>query len=132
MNRDDPSALVSHEIIYAKIYAQPRGNLKAAMIEVLRQGKAVRGQQRTTQAGSAMVPETLRIIHRPEEIEARLVSSHWESDLIKGAFNRSSVGTLAGHVLTFNLDHSSRADHCHPELARRLKNDTWFCDLHAA
>jgi len=44
--------------------------------------------------GSAMVPESLRIINRPEEIEARLVPGHWEGDLIKGAFNRSLVGTL--------------------------------------
>jgi len=43
-----------------------------------------------------MVPESLRIINRPEEIEARLVPGHWEGDLIKGAFNRSSVGTLVG------------------------------------
>jgi IS30 family transposase len=41
-----------------------------------------------------MIPESLRIINRPEEIEARLVPGHWEGDLIKGAFNRSSVGTL--------------------------------------
>jgi IS30 family transposase len=40
-----------------------------------------------------MVPDSLRIINRPEEIEARLVPGHWEGDLIKGAFNRSSVGT---------------------------------------
>jgi IS30 family transposase len=37
----------------------------------------------------------LRIIHRPEEIEGRLVPGHWEGDLIKCAFNRSAVGTVA-------------------------------------
>ena len=39
MKPDDPSAHVSHETIYAAIYAQPRGGLKAAMIEALRQAK---------------------------------------------------------------------------------------------
>jgi IS30 family transposase len=163
MHPDDPAARVSHETIYAAIYAQPRGGLKAAMIEALRQGKPVRGRRRTTLAGSAMVPETLRIINRPEEIEARLVPGHWEGDLIKGAFNRSSVGTLVERKTRFvvlckmngngaeavldsftrqmkrlpaalrksmTYDRGSEMA-CHPELARRLKIDIWFCDPHA-
>ena len=101
MKPDDPSARVSHETIYAAIYAQPRGGLKSAMIEALRQAKPVRGRRRTTLSGSAMVPESLRIVHRPEEIEARLVPGHWEGDLIKGAFNRSSVGTLVERKTRF-------------------------------
>jgi IS30 family transposase len=101
MKPDNPIARVSHETIYAAIYAQPRGGLKAAMIEALRQAKPARGLKRTTLAGSAMVPESLRIIHRPEEIEARLVPGHWEGDLIKGAFNRSSVGTLVERKTRF-------------------------------
>ena len=76
MHPDDPDQRVSHETIYAAIYAQPRGGLKAAMIEALRQRKPARGRRRTTLAGSSMVPETLRITHRPEEIEARIVPGH--------------------------------------------------------
>jgi len=77
MNPDDPAARVSHETIYAAIYAQPRGGLKTAMIEALRQHKSKRGRSRTTLAGGSIAPESLRIIHRPEEIEARLVPGHW-------------------------------------------------------
>jgi IS30 family transposase len=154
---------VSHETIYAAIYAQPRGGLKAAMVEALRQAKPARGARRTTLAGTSMVPETLRIINRPEEIEARLVPGHWEGDLIKGAFNRSSVGTLVERKTRFvvlckmngngadavlgsftrqmkrlpaalrksmTYDRGSEMA-CHPELARRLKIDIWFCDPHA-
>jgi len=84
MHPDEPSQRVSHEAIYAAIYAQPKGGLKTLMIEALRQAKATRGRRRTTLAGSAIVPETLRIVHRPEDIEARLVPGHWEGDLIKG------------------------------------------------
>jgi IS30 family transposase len=101
MHPDDPDRRVSHETIYAAIYAQPRGGLKAAMIEALRQRKPARGRRRATLAGSSMVPEPLRIIHRPEEIEARIVPGHWEGDLIKGAFNRSSVGTLVERKTRF-------------------------------
>ena len=101
MEPNNSSARVSHEAIYAAIYAQPRGGLKAAMIEALRQAKPTRGLKRTTLAGTPMVPESLRIIHRPEEIEARIVPGHWEGDLIKGAFNRSSVGTLVERKTRF-------------------------------
>ena len=87
--------------VSAAIYAQPKGGLKAAMVDALRQAKPARGLRRTTRAGSAMVPESLRIIHIPEEIEARLIPGHWEGDLIKGAFNRSSVGTLVERKTRF-------------------------------
>lgn len=79
----------------------PRGGLKTLMIEALRQAKPKRGARRTSLAGSAMVPETLRIIHRPEDIEARLVPGHWEGDLIKGAFNRSAVGAVVERKTRF-------------------------------
>ncbi|CAM2179527.1 hypothetical protein BLAT2472_40597 [Burkholderia latens] len=37
MHPDDPDQRASHETIYAAIYAHPRGGLKQAMIEALRQ-----------------------------------------------------------------------------------------------
>ncbi len=52
MHPNNPDRRVSHETIYAAIYAQPRGRLKAAMIEALRQGKSSRGRRRTTLAGA--------------------------------------------------------------------------------
>jgi IS30 family transposase len=91
----DAAARVSHETIYAAIYAPPRGGLKTAMVEALWQAKPARGRRRMTLAGASMVLESLRIINRPEKIEARLVPGYWEGDFIKGAFNRSSVGMLA-------------------------------------
>jgi IS30 family transposase len=163
MHPDDPALRVSHETIYAMIYAQPRGGLKAMMIEALRQAKSRRGDLRRTRGGSAIVPENLKIIHRPEEVEARLIPGHWEGDLLKGAFSRSSVGTLVERKTRFvmltkmtgngaaavlagfsrqmarlpaGLRRSMTYDRglemaCHPELARRLKIDIWFCDPHA-
>jgi IS30 family transposase len=167
MHPDAPQARVSHETIYAMIYAQPRGGLKAALLEALRQGKPRRGigrgVGRKPGGGSAIVPESLKIIHRPEEVEARLIPGHWEGDLLKGAGNRSSVGTLVERKTRFvtlakmegngaaaalegftrqmkNLPAFLRRSltydrgvemACHPELARRLKIDIWFCDPHA-
>jgi len=167
MHPDDPAARVSHETIYAMIYAQPRGGLKAAMAAALRQGKVRRGVGRgigrKPGGGSSIVPESLKIIHRPEDIGARLIPGHWEGDMIKGAFSRSSVGTLVERKTRFvllckmdgngaeaalegfsrqmkrlplSLRKSMTYDRgpemaCHPELARRLKIDIWFCDPHA-
>lgn len=91
---DDPQRHISHETIYAAIYAHPRGSLKQALIDALRQQKPRRGQRRRTPAGGSIVPEALRIVHRPETIETRLVPGHWEGDFIKGAANRSAVGTV--------------------------------------
>jgi len=92
---NDAAARASHETIYAAIYAQPRGGLKTAMVKALRQAKPARDRRRTTLAGTSMIPKSLRNINRPAEIEARLLPGHREGDLIKGAFNRSSAGTLA-------------------------------------
>ncbi len=74
---EDPSRLISPETIHAAIHAQPRGGLKAGMIAALRPHKPARGLRRTTLAGGSIAPESLRIIHRPEEIEGRLVPGHW-------------------------------------------------------
>jgi len=94
MHSDDPTPRMSHETIYVDIYAHPRGGLKKELVEALRQRKPTRGLRRTTAAKRSWVPEQLRIIHRPEEVEQRLISGRWEGDLIKGVFNRSCVGAL--------------------------------------
>ncbi|MEN3070773.1 IS30 family transposase, partial [Uliginosibacterium sediminicola] len=101
MHPDDPTQHVSHETIYAAIYAHPRGALKKDMIAALRQEKATRGRTRSTIARPGFVPEAQRIVHRPEEIAQRLVPGHWEGDFIKGALNRSAVGTLVERKTRF-------------------------------
>jgi len=101
MHPDDPAQRVSHETIYASIYAHPRGGLKKELVEALRQSKPTRGRRRTTAAKRTWVPEELRIAHRPEDVQQRLVPGHWEGDLIKGAFNRSCVGTLVERKTRF-------------------------------
>lgn len=80
-----PDRHVSHATIYAAIYAYPRGSLKKALIEALRQEKPGRGRRRTTAARAGFVPEALRIVHRPETITERQLPGHWEGDFIKGA-----------------------------------------------
>jgi len=105
---DDPTRLISHETIYAAIYAQPRGGLITELIAALRQHKTARELRRTTLSGSSIAPESLRINHRPEEIEGRLVPGHWEGGLIKGAFNRSAFGTVVERKTSDGIGY----DHC--------------------
>ncbi len=102
MNPEDPTGWVSHETIYAAIYAHPKAALKQAMVDCLRQRKPRRGVQRRSGVGTAAyVPEALRIVHRPEAVAERKLPGHWEGDFIKGAYNRSAVGTVVERKTRF-------------------------------
>jgi IS30 family transposase len=92
-----PNALetVSHESIYTALYALPRGELRRELLAHLRQGRQNRRpRSRGTDRRKGFVTDDIRITERPEEIAGRLIPGHWEGDLIKGAANRSAVGTL--------------------------------------
>jgi len=94
MPDDTRPGTVSHETIYATIYAKPLGNLKKELIEALRQAKKYRGTRRVTPAGARFVPSDKKIELRPKNVESREFVGHWEGDFIKGAHNRSAVGVL--------------------------------------
>jgi IS30 family transposase len=85
MHPDDPAKRVSHETIYAYIYAQPRGGAEEALDR--------RGRLR----------DMVSIHDRPIEALGRQVAGHWEGDLLKGAGNASAVGTLVERKSRFLL-----------------------------
>ena len=89
-----PALQASHETIYTAIYAAPRGALRKELVSLLRQA---RGARRTLARGTdrrGSLQDIVSIHLRPPEANERLLPGHWEGDLIKGARNKSAVGTL--------------------------------------
>lgn len=91
---DEPAQWVSHETIYLALYALPRGELRKALLAQLRQGRAARRPRGRGQDRRGGLRDMASIHDRPAEVAAREVPGHWEGDFIKGAGNRSAVGTL--------------------------------------
>ena len=95
MDPDTRPGTISHESIYTALYALPRGELRRELLGALRQGRQNRRpRSRGADRRQGFVTDDVRIAQRPEEVAGRLVPGHWEGDLIKGAANRSAVGTL--------------------------------------
>jgi IS30 family transposase len=89
----DPVRL-SHEAIYTALYAMPRGQLRASLLDLLRRRHKARRPARGKNGRSHSIPDMTLIDRRPIEVNERLIPGHWEGDLIIGKGNLSQVGTL--------------------------------------
>jgi IS30 family transposase len=94
---------VSHETIYCAIYAMPRSTLRTELVGLLRQSHKTRLPRSRGTARKAGLPNMTNISLRPPEVAARIVPGHWEGDLIKGAMNRSTVGTLVERLSRYTM-----------------------------
>ena len=108
LRRDHPGCYdrnVSHETIYSALYALPRGELRRELIACLRQGHVNRWPRSrgANRKQGGFVSDDVLIHVRPPEVEDRLVPGHWEGDFLKGAANRSAVGTLVERSSRFVL-----------------------------
>ena len=110
----DKLLCVSHETIYCAIYAMPRGTLRSELVGLLRKSHKTRLPRARGSARAGGLPNMTSIHLRPPEVAARIVPGHWEGDLIKGAMNRSSVGTLvertSRYVMLVKLDGACATD----------------------
>lgn len=109
-----PELQASHETIYTAIYAAPRGELRRELVALLRQGRGARRPRTRGTDRRGVLQEMVSIHLRPPEARDRLLPGHWEGDLIKGAANRSAVGTLVCRkslfVMLVKMDGSTALD----------------------
>ena len=95
-------AQLSHETIYKTLYAMPRGELRSEILNLLpwgRKSRRSRGGGQDRRRG--IILDMTSIEERPIEVEDRLIPGHWEGDLIKGAGNKSQIGTLVERSTMF-------------------------------
>ena len=98
---DCPDCHVSHETIYTAIYAHPKGELRRELVALLRQGRGARKPRTRGSDRRGQLPDLPSIHLRPPAADERLVPGHWEGDFLKGAANRSAVGTLVDRMSLF-------------------------------
>ena len=122
---DDPRMHVSHETIYAHIYAYPRGGLRTELIKLLRKHRKKRMPRARGKDRRGQLQDIIPIAERPKEVETRVIPGHWEGDLIKGKYNRSAVGTLvertSRYVILVKLEDAT-APIVHQGFVRKMKN----------
>ena len=94
MNPDNSSLQVSHETLYTALYAMPRGTKRRELVACLRQARKRRPPRARGEDRRGTIPNMVSVDLRPPQIEERAIPGHWESHLIKGARNASSIGTL--------------------------------------
>jgi IS30 family transposase len=112
---DTPALPGSHETLYTAIDAMPRGELRTAVIGWLRFGPAKLRPRARGEDRRGRIPDRVSIHDRPSEVEERLIPGHWEGDPIKGAQNRSAVGTLVERTILFTV--LARMDNASAEAA---------------
>ena len=103
----DKDMRISHETIYQYIYVLPRGSLKRTLIQALRQERKRRRSQGSRKGTAAetrgKIADMLSIEERPQEVADRIVSGHWEGDLIMGKYKRSALGTLVERTTRYTI-----------------------------
>lgn len=101
MSRMNEPIQLCHETIYQAIYVMPKGKLRTETIALLRFGHNKRRPRSRGCDRRGQIPNMTSIDQRPADIAERLVPGHWEGDHIKGAANRSQVGTLVERKTRF-------------------------------
>jgi IS30 family transposase len=103
MHPNDPAHHISAETIYASIYLTPRGELRSELISQLRRNHAKRMPRARGANRQSKLVNPVSIDQRDPVVGERTTPGHWEADLIKGAYNRSAIGTIVERQSRFLL-----------------------------
>jgi IS30 family transposase len=114
----DPRWWVSAEAIYASLYVQGKGGLKAELSQYLRRQRTARKHG----PGPGHLVDTVPISQRPAEARDRAVPGHWEGDLILGAGGRSQVGMLAERTTRYTLLFALPTDRTAPTVRAAIED----------
>ena len=100
----DMTMRISHESIYTYIYCLPRGSLRKALTQCLRQERRLRHNRKNAHARRGAIQDAISIHERPEETRDRTIPGHWEGDLLMGSKrSNTAVGTLVERTTRYLL-----------------------------
>ncbi|TFB69223.1 IS30 family transposase [Cryobacterium sp. Hz9] len=92
---------VSHESIYQSLYVQSRGYVGVHLHRHPRRGRSARKPRATQLNAAGEIRDKVMLSERPTEANDRLVSGHWEGDLIVGSASGSAIATLIERTTRF-------------------------------
>mgnify|MGYP000849808411 CR=1 FL=1 len=85
---------LSPESIYMYVHVHSKPELRATLLDSLRQKRKIRGNVRRGKDKRGTISDVTRIDERPAEVEGREIPGHWEGDLILGQNRESAIESL--------------------------------------
>lgn len=88
---------------YTSFHAQPRGELRKALVAAQRMARAKRGLSSEEEQARIQIGQLLADYVRPPSAQERLVPGHWTADLLYGVDQSSVVSVLVEHHTRYLL-----------------------------
>jgi len=100
---EDPDMQISYETIYRFIYIHPQGKINKKLIKLLVRQKPRRYKSKKRKSHELKIQEGISIEQRPLSVEERKEVGNWEGDLLIGARQTSSIGSLVERKTRYTL-----------------------------
>ena len=100
---NDPVMSIFYEAIYQHIYNKPQARLNMKLIKLLVRGTQRRRSRLHRKRKGNKIIDQISIDQRPQHIQDRKESGHWEGDLMVGANHKSVIGTIVERKFRYTL-----------------------------